>query len=41
MPLAEKRGHADYVIDNTGKPEDTKRLAGEVFKKLRQEAERA
>jgi dephospho-CoA kinase len=41
MPLAEKRGHADYVIDNTRKPEDARRLAGEVFKKLRQEAERA
>lgn len=41
MPLAEKRGHADYVIDNIRTPEDTRRLAGEVFKKLRQEAERA
>ena len=41
MPLAEKRGHADYVIDNTRTPGDTRRLAVEVFRKLRQEAERA
>ncbi len=41
MSLAEKRGHADYVIDNTGKPEDSRRRAGEVFKKLQQEAGRS
>jgi dephospho-CoA kinase len=38
MPLAEKRGHADHVIDNTGEPDETKRRAVEVFEKLRQEA---
>jgi dephospho-CoA kinase len=40
MPLSEKRGHADYVIDNTGAREDTVRQAREVFLKLKQEAER-
>lgn len=38
MPLAEKRSHANHVIDNTGDPEETKRRAAEVFEKLRQEA---
>ena len=38
MPLAEKRGHADHVIDNTGEPEATKHRAAKVFEKLRQEA---
>jgi dephospho-CoA kinase len=41
MPLSEKRGRADYVIDNTGKPEDTRRSATDVFHKLQREAERA
>jgi dephospho-CoA kinase len=40
MPLSEKRGHADYVIDNAGAREDTVRQAREVFLKLKQEAER-
>lgn len=40
MPLAEKRGHADYVIDNTGTREATERQARDIFKKLKQEAER-
>ncbi len=40
MPLAEKRGHADYVIDNTGARERTERQAREVYSKLKQEAER-
>ncbi|MGC1456144.1 MAG: dephospho-CoA kinase [Nitrospirota bacterium] len=41
MPLAEKRGNADYVIDNTGSRDNTERLAREVFKKLRQDSERS
>jgi dephospho-CoA kinase len=40
MPLAEKRRHADYVIDNTGSRENTERLTKEVFEKLRQESEK-
>ena len=40
MPLAEKRAHADYVIDNTGNREDTEARAREVFQKLMQDAER-
>jgi dephospho-CoA kinase len=39
MPLAEKRGYADYVIDNTGSREHTEAQAKEIFKKLKQEAE--
>lgn len=31
MPLGEKRGHADYVIDNTGPREETERQARDVF----------
>jgi len=41
MPLDEKRGYADYVVDNTGDREDTERRARELFKQLKQEAERA
>ena len=40
MPLNEKRGHADYVIDNTGTREQTERQARDIFCKLKQEAER-
>jgi dephospho-CoA kinase len=40
MPLAEKRGLADYVIDNTGAREDAERRAREVFNKLKREAEK-
>lgn len=40
MSLSEKRGHADYVINNTGTREDTERQAREVFQKLKKEAER-
>ena len=40
MPLNEKRGHADYVIDNTGTREQTERQARDVFFKLKQEAAR-
>jgi dephospho-CoA kinase len=38
MPLAEKRGHADYVIDNTGARENTDKQAREVFRKLKQQS---
>jgi dephospho-CoA kinase len=41
MPLAEKRAHADYVIDNTGNREDTEVQARDVFHKLKQDAEKA
>ncbi|MGE5174157.1 MAG: dephospho-CoA kinase [Betaproteobacteria bacterium] len=41
MPLSEKRGYADYVIDNTGSREHTERQTREVFMKLKQEAERS
>jgi dephospho-CoA kinase len=41
MPLSEKRGCADYVIDNSGSREETERQAKEVFEKLRQDEERA
>jgi dephospho-CoA kinase len=40
MPLAEKRAHADYVINNTGTREDTEVQAREVFRKLKQDAEK-
>lgn len=40
MPLNEKRGHADYVVDNTGTREQTERQARDIFCKLKQEAER-
>ena len=41
MPLDEKRGHADYVIDNTGTRESAEQQARSVFEKLKQEALRA
>jgi len=41
MPLAEKRAHADYVIDNTGNREDAEVQARKVFQKLKRDAERA
>ncbi len=37
MPLSEKLVYADYVIENTGKPEETERQARVVFQKLKQE----
>jgi dephospho-CoA kinase len=40
MPLAEKRVHADYVIDNTGSRKDAEAQTREVFKRLKQDAER-
>ena len=39
MPLAEKRGYADYVIDNTGPREHTEQQVKELFTKLKREAE--
>ncbi len=41
IPLAEKRGHADYVIENTGSREEAEQRAREVFHKLKQETERS
>lgn len=41
MPLSEKRGHADYVIDNTGTREHTIEQTREVFLKLKQESEKS
>ena len=40
MPLAEKRGYADYVIDNSGMRDRTEQQAREVYAKLKQEAEK-
>jgi dephospho-CoA kinase len=40
IPLVEKRGQADYVIDNTGSRERTEQQAMEIFEKLKQEAEK-
>jgi len=40
MPLSEKRGHADFVIDNTGTREETEHQARELFKRLQEEAKR-
>jgi dephospho-CoA kinase len=40
MPLAEKCGLADYVIDNTGSREHTEIQAKEIYNKLKQEAEK-
>lgn len=37
MPLSEKVKHADYVIDNSGKIEETEKHVRNVFKMLRQE----
>jgi dephospho-CoA kinase len=41
MPLEDKRGYADYVIDNTEVREDTERQARAIYTKIKQEAERA
>jgi len=40
MPLSEKRGHADFVIDNTGTREETERQARELFKRLKEATKR-
>ena len=39
MPLAEKRGLADYVIDNTGSREHAEAQAKEIFQKLKKESD--
>jgi dephospho-CoA kinase len=41
MALAEKRGYADYVIDNTGSRERTEQQVRDVYATLKQEAIRA
>ena len=41
MPLAEKRGYADYIIDNTGTRERAGLQVRDVYAKLKQEALRA
>jgi dephospho-CoA kinase len=41
MPLAEKRGYADYIIDNTDTRERTGLQVRDVYAKLKQEALRA
>ena len=37
MPLGEKAGYADFVIDNSGSLEETRRQVGEVYEKLKEE----
>jgi dephospho-CoA kinase len=39
MPISEKRGYADYVIENTGTREEAERRAREVFARLKEETE--
>lgn len=40
MSLAEKRGLADYVIDNTGSRQDAEQQAHALFSRLKQDLER-
>jgi dephospho-CoA kinase len=40
MPLGEKRGLADYVIDNRGSRESTEQQTREIYAKLKQDAEK-
>ena len=40
LPMKEKRGYADYVIDNTGTREQTEEQVRDLYEQLRQEAER-
>ena len=35
LPIDEKKGYADYVADNSGSLEETKRQVQEVWKKLK------
>ena len=37
MPQAEKAARADYVIDNNGSIEETRRQAGEIVQQLKKE----
>jgi dephospho-CoA kinase len=39
LPLGKKKGYADYIVDNSGAREETKRKARELFRKLKQDAE--
>ena len=41
MPLAEKVAHADWVIDNTGGPEATRRQVERMWEALRTREKRA
>ena len=40
MPLDEKAGYADFVIDNSGSLEETRRQVGEVYEKLKEDVGR-
>ena len=40
MPLSEKRGQADFIIDNSGSRESTEKQAHDIFEKLKEEAAR-
>jgi dephospho-CoA kinase len=40
MPLDDKRGYADYIIENTGTREETALRARAVFQRLKEEAEK-
>lgn len=40
MPLQEKRGYADYIIENTGSRDAAERRAREVFAECRRQAEK-
>jgi len=36
LPIDEKRAYADYIIDNTGSLEETKKQVEEVWQKIRE-----
>jgi dephospho-CoA kinase len=36
LPIEEKKGYADFIVDNSGTLEETKRQVKEVWKKLKQ-----
>jgi len=35
MPIEEKKGYADFIVDNSGSPEATRRQVEEIWKKLK------
>jgi dephospho-CoA kinase len=35
LPMEEKRGRADYIVDNSGTPEETRRQVQEIWEKLK------
>jgi dephospho-CoA kinase len=35
LPIDEKKGYADFIVDNSGSLEETKRQVGEVWQKLK------